>query len=134
MLNKFKISSLQKTTGHVSCKMGESIPKGIILYYHLVSILDRLFSSKENFDSFLFFSLLKKNEFIKTCFFRSPTSPSVPYPQPEALEACFLGLVTGLVGLELYQKAHHYSQEKLSQPKIQNRRNFVAEYYRQKSP
>jgi hypothetical protein len=116
------------------CKLEESIPEGIIVYYPLVSLLNKTFSEKRFFDSFLFFSLLKKNELLYSLFFSGLTGLKVLPSLSEGFEECFSRPLPRPLRPQLMSKTAYYSQEKLSRPKIQNRRNFVAEYYRQKSP
>jgi hypothetical protein len=134
MNHKFKTNSLQNGVYIIVCKLGECIPKGIISYYPLVSILDRLFSGKEILDSFLFFSLLKKIELLYSLFFNGLTGLKVLFPVPEDFEGDFLRPLPRPLRPQVMSKNINYSQEKLSQPKIQNRRNFVAEYCRRKPP
>jgi hypothetical protein len=134
MNHKIKSNSLQNDTYIIVCKLEECIPKGIILYYSLVSLLNMLISDKEKIDSFPFFSLLKKNELLYIRFFRGLMGLGVYVPQPEWIERHFSRPLPRPVRPLNMSRIANYSQEKLSQPKIQNRRNFVAEYYRQKSP
>jgi hypothetical protein len=130
MNHKFESNSLQNDAYIIICILGESIPKGIIVYYPLVSLLNKTFSERCFFDSFLFFSLLKKFKLLYSLFFNGPSGPVGPSAQAEALEACFLGPLTGPVGPLNLSTIDNCSQEKLSEAQIQNRRNFVAEYYR----
>jgi hypothetical protein len=133
MNRKFKINCLQNDTYIIVSKLEESIPKGIILYYSLVFILDRLFSDKEKFASFPFFSFLKKIKLLYRRFFGGLRGLGVYTPHSEGFEGDFLRPVQRPARPPNMSIITNYSQEKLSRPKIQNRRNFVAEYYRQKS-
>jgi hypothetical protein len=79
---------LQNNQKYIPCMMRESIPKGII--YPLVYI-DKGSLDKKIFDSFLFFSFLKKIDYLNTRFFSCPSCPVVPSPQFEELYPSFLG-------------------------------------------
>jgi hypothetical protein len=131
MSNNFKTNYLQNNTYIIVCKLGENIPKGIISYYSLVSVLDRAFRDKEIFDSFLFFSLLKKIELLYSLFFSGLAGLGVYAPQSEGVESDFSRPLPRPLRPTMMSRTAHYSQEKLSRPKIKNSRNFVAEYYRQ---
>ncbi|GHU24728.1 hypothetical protein FACS189472_17760 [Alphaproteobacteria bacterium] len=64
----FKTIYLQSDIYYVSCKLEESIPKGIIVYYPLVSFIYAFFW-KISFDKLSFFSILKKIKKTYTLFF-----------------------------------------------------------------
>jgi hypothetical protein len=75
---KTQNNSLQNNKHHILCKLGRSIPKGIIVYYPLVSILKGSSLDKKAFDSFLFFFFLKKKN-SKHLFFSGPLVPLLKF-------------------------------------------------------
>lgn len=124
---KFKISTIQNNDDYIECKLGKSIPKGIIIYYSLVfiiyaSILDK--NVKKLFLDFSFFSFSKNLNYLNICFFRGLTGLGVYALDYEALKRSFSRPLVRPLRPQPMSKTTHYSQIKLSQLKIQNSENF----------
>jgi hypothetical protein len=134
MTKKNKKVGLSNNLQHILCKLDECIPKGIILYYPLVSILNRDFSDKKVFDNFLFFSFLKKTDYLYIRFFGCPGWLDVPTPQSEELQPSFWGQPVGRAGLQHHLKNHNYCQIKLFHSENQKSENSMSKYCRQKPP
>jgi hypothetical protein len=140
MSDKFKLNHLQNDTYIIVSKMGEGIPKGIILYYSLVFILSSSFSDKEKFADFPFFSFLKKIELLYTRFFRGLTGLKVLFPLPEGLHDTFLSPLPRPLRPQAGSKTATTVKKKLSQQKSKieeiflqniigkNHRNGVARF------
>jgi hypothetical protein len=64
MTKKNKNGDLQNNSQYVLSKLGECIPKGIILYYPLVYTLNSEILDKNAFDNFFVFFSLKKTDYL----------------------------------------------------------------------
>jgi hypothetical protein len=133
MHNRFETNALQYGICNISCKLGNPIPKGIIVYYPLVYSLNSDFLEKSFLPTSYFF-LSQKNKLAKCTFLSSLASLVVLYPLTESFEVHFTRLVTRLVRLQKLSLTPHYGQKKLSRPPTQNSENFAINIVDQKPP